>query len=232
MKYKKLIKGTFLKRPNRFIAHIEINGQIEVCHVKNTGRLGELLLPGVPVLVEPSDNPARKTKYSLICVKKQNQWVNIDSQVVNQIAAEWILEGKFLSGVTALKREKTYGNSRFDLYVEVGEEKWYIEVKGVTLEKEETAMFPDAPTQRGVKHLNELIKCHEEGYRTAVIFVIQMKGVREFAPNKERHPEFAKTLRTAKEKGVEVVAVDCLVDNQGIYIDSFVPVNLKDNWDI
>lgn len=227
MRYKALIEGIFLKRPNRFIAHVKINGKVEECHVKNTGRLGELLLPGTPVLLESSDNPKRKTKYSLICVKKQDQWVNIDSQVVNQIAAEWISQGKFLAGVTFLKREKTYGNSRFDLYVEAGEEKWYIEVKGVTLEKDKRAMFPDAPTRRGEKHVLELIRCHEEGYHTAVLFVIQMKGVTEFKPNKERDPEFARALGQAKEKGVKIMAVDCLVDEQGISIDSYVPVRLS-----
>lgn len=226
MEYKTLIEGIFIKRPNRFIAQIKINGKIEECHVKNTGRLKELLLPGTLVLVEPADNPARKTKYSLICVKKEDQWVNIDSQVVNQIAAEWIAEGNFLPGATLIKREKTYGNSRFDLYVEVGEEKWYIEVKGVTLEKEQRALFPDAPTLRGVKHIHELIKCHEEGYHTAVLFVIQRKGIREFMPNEERHPEFAGALRQAQKKGVKILAVDCIVDDRGIIVDSMVPVKL------
>lgn len=226
MKYTQLIEGTFLKRPNRFLAHVLLDGQEEVCHVKNTGRLRELLLPGAKVLVEPSDSPKRKTKFSLICVEKDGQWVNIDSQVVNTIAEEWMREGHFLSDVTLLKREKTYGNSRFDLYVETEHNRWFIEVKGVTLEIDGIAKFPDAPTERGVKHVEELITCHENGYEAGILFVIQRKGIQEFMPHEERHPEFAQALRAAKKAGVHVMAVDCIVDNEGIHIDQRIPVHL------
>lgn len=227
MRYNNLQEAVFLKRPNRFKAHIDIGGTEEICHVKNTGRLGELLLPGVPVLVESAAAGShRKTKYSLICVKKDGQWINIDSQAPNKLAEEWIAEGKLLKDVTLIKRERRYGNSRFDLYVEAAGEKWFIEVKGVTLNVEGTAMFPDAPTERGKKHLEELIICQKDGYRAGVIFVIQMKGISRFMPFEERQPAFADTLRRAKAAGVEVWAVDCLVDRENIEIDRFVPVCL------
>lgn len=227
MRYNNLQEAVFLKRPNRFKAHIYIGGTEEICHVKNTGRLGELLLPGVPVLVESAAAGShRKTKYSLICVKKDGQWINIDSQAPNKLAEEWIAGGKLLKDVTLIKRERRYGNSRFDLYVEAAGEKWFIEVKGVTLNVEGTAMFPDAPTERGKKHLEELIICQKDGYRAGVIFVIQMKGISRFMPFEERQPAFADTLRRAKAAGVEVWAVDCLVDRENIEIDRFVPVCL------
>ena len=226
MKYQELKEGIFLKRPNRFLAHVMLDGKEEICHVKNTGRLGELLLPGRKVLVEPSDSPKRKTKFSLICVEKEGQWVNIDSQVVNQIAEEWVRQGKILEDVTLIKREKKYGNSRFDLYVETKEERWFIEVKGVTLEENHTAMFPDAKTERGVKHVQELITCTKDGYRAGILFVIQRKGVKEFKPHAIRHPEFAQALKNASLSGVEVMAVDCKVDHQGIQIDQRIPVIL------
>lgn len=226
MKYTSLLEGTFLKRPNRFLAHVMINDVEEVCHVKNTGRLRELLIPGVRVLVEPSDSPKRKTKFSLICVEKDGQWVNIDSQVVNTIAAEWIAGGGLFDDVNIIKREKTYGNSRFDLYVETGKEKWFIEVKGVTLEVDGVAMFPDAPTERGVKHVEELVECHKEGYETGILFVIQRTGLKHFSPHRERHAEFADALKKAQESGVHVMAVDCMVDEKGIEIDKRIPVIL------
>lgn len=226
MKYDTLKKAIFIKRPNRFRAHIMIEEKEEICHVKNTGRLGELLLPGVEILVEPSDNPARKTKYSLICVKKDGQWVNIDSQVPNRVAQEWIESGGFLSDVKTVKREKTYGNSRFDLYVETGKERWFIEVKGVTLQVDGTALFPDAPTERGKKHVEELVECQKDGYRAAIVFMIQMKGVRSFKPFEERQPEFAAALRAAQRAGVEIRAVDCLVDGESIRADREIPVEL------
>ncbi len=226
MKYKELQEGVFLKRPNRFKAHIELEGREEICHVKNTGRLGELLLPGAPVLVEPADNPNRKTKYSLICVKMGEQWVNIDSQAPNKAAEEWIAAGGLFPDVSLVKREKTYGNSRFDLYVETAEEKWLIEVKGVTLCVDGTAMFPDAPTERGKKHVEELIHCQKDGYRAAIVFVIQRKGVQRFTPFEERQPEFAAALRLARDKGVKIFAVDCLIDKREMNIDRFIPVCL------
>ena len=226
MKYSKLIEGIFLSRPNRFIAHVMIGGKEEICHVKNTGRLGELLIQGVEVLLEPSDNPDRKTKFSLICVKKGEQWVNIDSQVVNQLAEEWIFSGKLFADVRYLKREKTFGKSRFDFYVETELEKWYIEAKGVTLEKDGIALFPDAPTERGVKHVRELIDCVKAGYHAGILFVIQMKGIQCFKPNASRHLEFARALADAEAAGVKIMAVDCLVDHEGISIDQRIDIKL------
>ena len=227
MRYKNLQEAVFLKRPNRFRAHICIDGKEEICHVKNTGRLGELLLPGVSVLVEPAaEGSSRKTRYSLICVKKDGQWVNIDSQAPNKLAEEWIAGGGLLRDVTLIKREQKYGNSRFDLYVEAAGERWFIEVKGVTLNVEGTAMFPDAPTERGKKHVEELVICQKDGYRAGVLFVIQMKGVSRFTPFEERQPEFAEALRLAKKAGVEIWAADCVTDRENIRIDRFVPVCL------
>lgn len=227
MRYNNLQEAVFLKRPNRFRAHICIGGQEEICHVKNTGRLGELLLPGVPVLVEPAaEGSSRKTKYSLICVKKDGQWVNIDSQAPNRLAEEWIAEGGLLEDVTFIKREQKYGSSRFDLYVEAAREKWFIEVKGVTLNVGGTAMFPDAPTERGKKHVEELIACQKDGYRAGILFVIQMKGVSRFTPFEERQPEFAEALRLAQKAGVMIRAVDCIVERDGIRIDNDVAVRL------
>lgn len=227
MRYNNLQEAVFLKRPNRFRAQICIGRKEEVCHVKNTGRLGELLLPGAKVLVEPAAAGAkRKTKYSLICVKKDGQWVNIDSQAPNRLAEEWIAAGGFLKDVTLIKREQKYGNSRFDLYVEAGGERWFIEVKGVTLNVNGTAMFPDAPTERGKKHVEELAACRKDGYRSAVLFVIQMKGVHRFTPFEERQPEFAAALRMAQRAGVTIRAVDCQVDREEIRIDQPVPVCL------
>lgn len=227
MRYHNLQEAVFLRRPNRFKAFIHINGKEEVCHVKNTGRLGELLLPGAKILVEPAaEGSQRKTKYSLICVEKEGQWVNIDSQAPNKLAEEWISAGGFLEDVRVIKREQTYGNSRFDLYVEAGNDKWFIEVKGVTLNVDGTAMFPDAPTERGKKHVEELVTCQKDGFKSAVLFVIQMKGVHQFMPFEERQPEFAAALRSAKKAGVKIAAVDCIVKNDCICIDHFVPVCL------
>ena len=204
MRYQNLKEAVFLKRPNRFIAWISIEGQEVKCHVKNTGRLKELLIPGARILVEPSDDPKRKTGYSLICVFHNNQWVNIDSQVPNKLAEEWIARGGLRDSVT----------------------RWLIEVKGVTLNQGGTALFPDAPTERGKKHIEELILCREDGYEAAVIFVIQRKDVSRFSPHEERQPEFADALRAAKKAGVRVLAVDCVVNKEEIYIDNFVPVVL------
>ena len=164
MKYNKVEQGIFQKRPNRFIAHVEINGKEEVCHVKNTGRCRELLVPGALVFLEESDNPKRKTKYDLIAVEKGNRLINMDSQIPNKVVEEWLKEGNLFGKEAKVRREVVYGNSRFDLYIESGERKIFMEVKGVTLEENNVVRFPDAPTQRGVKHIQELEKCIKEGY--------------------------------------------------------------------
>lgn len=224
MKYNKIVEGIFLARPNRFIAHVEINGTAEVCHVKNTGRCAELLIPGAQVYLQRSDNPARKTKYDLIAVYKGNELVNMDSQAPNKAAAEFI--PKLFDGVTLVKPEAKHGDSRYDFYIEAGERKIYMEVKGVTLEENGIAMFPDAPTERGVKHLNGLVSCIGEGFEAAVLFVIQMKGVHEFRANVRTHPEFGEALRSAAEAGVQIYAMDCRVTPDEMTIDKPVAVVL------
>ena len=260
--------GTFLSRPNRFLAHVIVDGCEVVCHVKNTGRLRELLLPGVPVVVQHHPDAAasgRKTEYSLIAVAKpvlcDGQapafvWVNIDSQAPNQVAYEWISklaagetsQSEYLSSLNKvssttnnvnnsvphlcpsnIRREIRYGASRFDLAFEDeanNGQPWLMEVKGVTLDVNGTAMFPDAPTERGVKHLEELADAVENGFEAAVLFVIQMKGISAFAPHSERHPEFAEALANAARRGVHIWAYDCIVTEDSLQIDAPVPVIL------
>ena len=226
MKYDNTEKGKFLDRPNRFIAHVEIQGSIETVHVKNTGRCKELLIPGTEVILEKSSNPARKTKYDLICVNKSGRWINMDSQVPNKAAEEWIQKGGLFPETVHVFREKVYGNSRFDLYVESDRRKAFIEVKGVTLEENNVTFFPDAPTQRGVKHVEELIRCMEDGYEAYLLFVIQMKGVTEFRPNWDTHRLFGEALVRAQKAGVQIYAFDCLVKEDLIEIQDPVPVKL------
>lgn len=201
MKYKRTIRGTFIDRPNRFIAHVDINGQTETVHVKNTGRLKELLIPGAEVLLEISDNPKRKTAYDLICVKKEPLgWVNIDSQAANKIAREWLDR----QGFDLIRPEYTYGESRVDFYMEKDNERYLMEVKGCTLEIDGIGYFPDAPTERGIKHLKELIRAAEEGYHTAIAFVIQMNGIEKVLPNMTTHPAFGEALAKAVAAGVKI----------------------------
>lgn len=223
MLYSKIVDGIFLERPNRFIAKVLINGNIETVHVKNTGRCKELLVPNAKVYLFVSDNPNRKTKYDLIAVEKVTDrgtiLVNMDSQVPNDVVAEWLQKGVLFSENAKIKREVKFGNSRFDFYVEDGERMAFIEVKGVTLENDGVVSFPDAPTERGVKHINELISCLEKGFEAYIIFVVQMKGVLKFEPNAEHHKEFADTLNFAREKGVKVLVFDCLVTPDSIKIE-------------
>ena len=226
MKYENTERAVFLDRPNRFIAHVDLNWQTETVHVKNTGRCKELLIPGTEVILEESVNPARKTKYDLICVNKSGRWINMDSQVPNKAAAEWIRAGRLFPEEVTLKTEKVYGNSRFDIYVESPCRKAFIEVKGVTLEENDIARFPDAPTQRGVKHVEELIRCQEDGYEAYLLFVIQMKGIREFEPNWSTHPQFGEVLQKAQNAGVHLLAYDCLIREDYIEIQDPVPIRL------
>lgn len=228
MQYQNVQRAVFLSRPNRFVARIKLDGQEEICHVKNTGRCRELLIPGSEISVQRSENLDRKTKFDLIAVRKKDQWVNIDSQIPNRVVEEWIKGSGLFSSKAVIRREKTYKSSRFDLYVEDGDRKVYIEVKGVTLEEEHTARFPDAPTLRGVKHLEELIRCMEDGYEACLIFVIQMKGVRHLEPNWDTHPEFARTLKKAKEAGVRILTYDCQVGEDYIWMDQPVPVVIQE----
>ncbi|RII32536.1 DNA/RNA nuclease SfsA [Clostridium chromiireducens] len=224
MKYNNILKGKFISRPNRFIANVEVNGIVEVCHVKNTGRCKELLTPNATVFVQEHNSVKRKTKFSLIGVIKENRIINMDSQVTNKVVHEWILKGNLFSEVTLIKPEAKYGNSRFDFYVETETQKAFIEVKGVTLENRGIVKFPDAPTERGVKHIKELCECMTEGYEAYVIFVIQMKDVLHFEPNDDTHKEFAEVLKYAKGYGVNIIAVDCDVEEDSINIRDYVEV--------
>ncbi|MDD7224051.1 MAG: DNA/RNA nuclease SfsA, partial [Lachnospiraceae bacterium] len=204
MKYLKTLQAKFIDRPNRFIAHVDLNGIVETVHVKNTGRCKELLIKGVTVILEESDNESRKTKYDLIAVYKENfGLINIDSQAPNKVAKEW-LESK---DYTYIKPEYTYGNSRIDFYMEKDDRKYLMEVKGCTLERDGIGYFPDAPTERGVKHIYELIKAKEDGYEVSLAFVIQMEGVNEVLPNIETHPEFGVAIDDAKKAGVNIVFI-------------------------
>lgn len=226
MKYENIVEGTFLSRPNRFIAMVEIAGREEKVHVKNTGRCRELLIPGTKVFLEEYDNPNRKTKYSLIGVMKGNVLVNMDSQAPNKVVGEWLSQGGIYQNLTILKAEQKYGTSRFDFYMEGDGKRAFVEVKGVTLEEHHISRFPDAPTERGVKHIKELIQCMKEGYEAYIVFVIQMKGVKSFEPNDETHLEFGNALRKAVKKGVHVLAVDCQVKKDELEIDQMIPVSL------
>ena len=228
MKYERIKKGRFIERPNRFIAHIEIDNKIEVCHVKNTGRCKELLIPGESVVyVQESNNPKRKTKFSLIAVEKGERIINMDSQVTNKVVYEFVKNGGLFDKVTYIKPEKTYKSSRFDLYVETEDNrKIFIEVKGVTLEDNGVVRFPDAPSERAVKHVNELCDCIEEGYEAYVFFVIQMKDVLYFEPNYITHKKFGEALINAEKKGVNILAYDCIVTPDSIKVNNTVNVNL------
>ncbi len=223
MRYKNIKEGIFLSRPNRFIAEVEMDGEVKVCHVKNTGRCRELLIKGVRVILDRSDNPNRRTEYDLIAVCKGDQLINIDSQAPNAVFGEWLKAGGF-SGVTLIKPECFYKNSRFDFYAEAGDKRIFIEVKGVTLEEEGVVMFPDAPTERGVKHLTELSEAVKDGYEAYVYFVVQMNECRYFTPNKKTHPEFAEALKAARDNGVNICAVKCRVTEDGLSINGDVDV--------
>ena len=228
MKYERIEVGTFLERPNRFLAYVEIAGQKQVVHVKNTGRCAELLKPRATVYVQKADNPKRKTQWDLIGVKKGKRMINMDSQIPNKVVEEWIREGNLFPDATLIRPETTYGTSRFDLYVEAGERKIFIEVKGVTLETDGVVKFPDAPTERGVKHLKELCSAVKDGYEAYVFFVIQMKGVKYVTPTMETHAAFGDALRHAKEQGVRILAYDCNVTKDSIEIGKEVPVVFSD----
>ena len=215
MYYRKTIHGSFLERPNRFIAKVLIDGKTETVHVKNTGRCKELLVPGCDVILSVADNPERKTKYDLIATyKKGLGLVNMDSQAPNQVVKEW-LEAQ---GYDVIKPEYTYGNSRIDFYMEKNGEKYLLEVKGCTLEIDGVGYFPDAPTTRGVKHLQELARAARQGYHCMVGFVIQMEGIVEVKANTATHPEFAQVLEEAKEAGVKILFLQCKVKEDELVI--------------
>lgn len=237
MKYTQpIVKGRFIERPNRFIAKVLVNGVEETVHVKNTGRCRELLTPNATVYLEHWDTDRRKTKYDLIAVEKGERLINMDSQAPNKVAAEYLRT--LFPDLTLLKPEVKHGNSRFDFYMErpitsVGAdsirpqtEKWFIEVKGVTLEEDGIVRFPDAPTERGVKHIEELTACLDEGYRSMILFIVKMKGITHLEPNDRTHPQFAEALRRATAAGVEIRAVDCIVTPESVTADLPVEVRL------
>ena len=226
MKYENIKKSKFIDRPNRFIANIEVNGTTEICHVKNTGRCKELLVSGADIYVQKTNSETRKTKYDLISVYKNDILVNMDSQVPNKVVLEFIKTGGIFKNTKEIKCEKKYKNSRFDLYVKADGKENFVEVKGVTLEENGVARFPDAPTERGIKHINELVDAAKNGYGAYVVFVIQLKGVKYFEPNYKTHKAFADALLYAKENGVEILAYDCIVTKNSIKIDKEIKVEI------
>lgn len=225
MRYEKMIPGIFRARPNRFVAYVDIDGREETCHVKNTGRCRELLPAGAQVWCAECDNPARKTRYDLITVKKGNRLINMDSQAPNAVAKEWLLAGG-LGEIQNLKAEFVHEDSRFDFSFTREEKQCFLEVKGVTLEKDGVCAFPDAPTQRGTKHLKGLTRAAEKGYEAWVLFVIQMENVKYLHPNDDTDPAFGKALREAAAAGVRLLAMDCRVTEDMIVIRSPVEVKL------
>lgn len=225
MRYENMVPGIFLARPNRFIAHVEIDGQLQICHVKNTGRCRELLPQGAEVFCQRCDNPNRKTQYDLICVKKGSRLINMDSQAPNIAAGEWLAAGG-LGKLEDLKPETTHGNSRFDFSFTKDGTPCFLEVKGVTLESQGVCAFPDAPTTRGVKHLQELTQAAKDGFGAYVLFVIQMDAVQYLHPNDSTDPAFGQALRQADHAGVQVLAVDCAVTKDTMTIQNPVEVRL------
>ena len=226
MTYDRIEEGRFLDRPNRFIAHVELNGEPVVCHVKNTGRCRELLTPGARVLLQQAANPARKTAYDLISVWKGERLINMDAAAPNAVFAQWLKEGGLGFVPSLVKPECTHGDSRFDFYFEREGRGCFAEVKGVTLEEDGAARFPDAPTERGVKHIRELQRAVSQGLDATLCFVIQMKGIRSVAPNDGTHPAFGAALREAAAAGVRVAAWDCDVTPDSLTIRRPVPVIL------
>jgi len=225
MIYHHIQAGRFVSRPNRFIAHIEVDGRIEVCHVKNTGRCRELLIPGTRVWIDESQNPKRKTKFDLIAVDRGGMMVNMDAQAPNKLFAEWAGEGH-LGVLDEIRPECRFGDSRFDFRLRQGDQLTYVEVKGCTLEVDGEALFPDAPTERGVKHIHALMAAKAAGHGAMLVFVIQMKGPRCFRPNRATHPAFADALAEAQAAGVEIMALDCIVASEAVHIDAAVPICL------
>ncbi len=229
MKYNNIVEALFLERPNRFIAYAKLGDETVTCHVKNTGRCREILIPGQTkvYLEDHGENTTRKTRYSLVKVVKGQRIINMDSQAPNQIVTEWMEQGGLYPDVTYIKRECKYDNSRFDVYYERGNGiKGFVEVKGVTLEEDNVARFPDAPTERGVKHIYELIQAKKEGYEANIVFVIQMENIQYFTPNDAMHKVFGDALRQAKEAGVRIEAVECNVTRDEVWAKDFVQVRL------
>ncbi len=236
MKYENISRGSFLKRPNRFVAQVEMqeggSRHVETVHVKNTGRCRELLVPGAEVYLEKSSAPERKTAYDLVAVRKGNLLINMDSNAPNKAVKEWLEAGHYFKEVSLVRPETTYGNSRFDFYVEAGKRKIFMEVKGVTLEQQGIVLFPDAPSERAVKHVQELVEAVHNGYESYILFVIQMKGVSYFTPNRQTHPAFAQALIEAQRAGVHILAYDCFVREDGMELADPIPVVLEQQKEV
>lgn len=232
MHYQTVKKGIFYQRPNRFIAQVEIEGELRTCHVKNTGRCKELLLPGATVYCEYHPEAERKTHYDMIAVEKELSrsakplLINMDSQAPNKVVREWLETGALFPDLKYLKPECKYGDSRFDFYGETTRQKFFLEVKGVTLEQDGVVLFPDAPTERGVKHVLELMQCQQEGYAAYVLFVVQMEQAQYFRPNDVTHPAFGAALRKAKAQGVQLLAYTCRVTPASLTIAHPLPLKL------
>ena len=226
MHYGTVISGRFLARPNRFIAQVETTSGVETVHVKNTGRCRELLVPGTTVYLEKGTNPSRKTAYDLIAVEKGDVLINMDAQAPNKVFAEWAAAGCWLPEVSAIRPEYRFGDSRLDFCLDTPRGKHLVEVKGVTLEEQGAAQFPDAPTERGVKHIRELQRAVESGLDATLFFVVQLRSARSVAPNDATHPAFGQALREAAEKGVHICAYNCLVTPDSISIHEPIPVIL------
>ena len=226
MRYRNIEEAVFLDRPNRFIAHVELEGKAETVHVKNTGRCRELLIPGATVYLERSENPLRKTAWDLVAVRKGERLINMDSQAPNKVFGEFALSGGFVPGVTSLWPEYTYGDSRLDFALQTEQGFHLVEVKGVTLEVEGAVYFPDAPTERGVKHLRELTRAAAAGIDASAVFVVQMEEVSHMSPNDMTHPEFGQALREARAAGVNVRAFACKVEPDSLTIHREIPVIL------
>ena len=226
MEYKNTVPGIFISRPNRFIAEVQVGDEIKICHVKNTGRCRELLLPGARVILEHSVAENRKTEYDLVAVYKADMLINIDSQAPNKVFGEWLSAGGFIPDADLIKPECRYGDSRFDFYIEAAGRRAFVEIKGVTLERDGIVMFPDAPTERGVKHIRELMAAVREGYEASVVFVVQMENCSYFTPNRETHPDFADALIEARAAGVGVFAFSCHVTESSLWIAEPVEVRL------
>lgn len=233
LRYGKVVEAKFLSRPNRFIAEVAAEGGTCVAHVKNTGRCRELLVPGCKVYLSVSDHPGRKTKYDLVCVEKARGGkppllVNMDSQIPNAAAGEWFRKCGMFSAGAVIRREVKYRNSRFDFFIEDGRRRIFLEVKGVTLEKNGTAMFPDAPTERGVRHIHELAECVADGFEAYAMFVIQMGEVCRFRPNDATHQAFGDALRSAVKRGVKLLALNCRITPDSIEINAPVQADLAE----
>ena len=230
MMYESIVEGIFLGRPNRFLARVLVDGREVMAHVKNTGRCRELLIPGTRVYLQKHDDPKRKTAFSLITVEKGERLVNMDSQAPNTVAWEYISQGNIIGPASLIKREKTFKDSRFDLYYEMDgnldKKAGFIEVKGVTLEEDGVALFPDAPTLRGLKHVYELAEAVKAGYGAGIIFVIQMDNIRCFTPNARTQPEFLEALKIVADEGVFIKAFECCVTKNSLDITKEVPVVL------